>query len=192
MSRLIDIHTHYPTSCHIEPQGVGIHPWHADKESFRTDIFQGAKLIGEIGLDYACDVNHAVQKELFCKQLAIAKEMNLPIVIHCVKAFDDTLKLLLKYEIKKAVFHGFIGSVEQARKAVTNGFFLSFGFTTERSPKTIAALDITPLENLFAETDTSSRKIEEAYEMICRLKGCSMQELQSAIEHNYKKLFSIQ
>jgi TatD DNase family protein len=98
----------------------------------------------------------------------------------------------LKYEIKKAVVHGFIGSAEQAKIAVTNGFFLSFGFTTERSPKTIAALDITPLENLFAETDTSSRKIEEAYEMICRLKGCSMQELQSAIEQNYKKLFSIQ
>ena len=171
MSHFINIHTHTPTSSHIEPQGVGIHPWQAEEHPFDSAMFHGAELIGEIGLDYACDVDKKIQEDLFCKQLVLAKEMGLPVVIHSVRAFEDVLKLLLKYKLEKVVFHGFIGSVEQAKRAVDKGYFLSFGFTAERSPKTIAALRAIPLSNIFAETDTSSRPIEEAYEMICRIKG---------------------
>ncbi|MBP3317813.1 MAG: TatD family hydrolase [Alistipes sp.] len=191
MGRLINIHTHHPTGRHLEPQGVGIHPWDADKTSLDVSIFQDAELIGEIGLDYACTTDRKAQEELFCRQLAVAEERRLPVVIHCVKAFEPILKLLLKHKIERVVFHGFIGSVEQAAKAVENGYFLSYGFCTERSTKTIKALQATPLSNLFAETDTTPRPIEEAYEMICKIKGCSHEELQWAIEQNYNRLFSI-
>ena len=124
MSRFINIHTHTPTSRHIEPHGVGIHPWQAEEHPFDSAMFHGAELIGEIGLDYACDVDKKIQEELFCKQLVLAKEMGLPVVIHSVRAFEDVLKLLLKYKLEKVVFHGFIGSVEQAKRAVDKGFFL--------------------------------------------------------------------
>ena len=192
MSHFINIHTHTPTSRHIEPQGVGIHPWQAAVQPFDPTMFQGAELIGEIGLDYACYVDRQLQQDVFCKQLVLAKEMALPVVIHCVKAFEDVFKLLLKYNLEKAVFHGFIGSAEQAKIVVKKGYFLSFGFTAERSPRTLKALQKVPLANIFAETDTSSRPIEEVYELICRIKGCSLEELASAIEDNYKKLFNKQ
>ena len=68
MSLYIDIHTHHPSLRHIEPQAVGIHPWMAEKEVLDPTFFDGAIAIGEIGLDFVCDVARPVQEQIFRAQ----------------------------------------------------------------------------------------------------------------------------
>ena len=171
MSRYIDIHTHRPTALHIEPQAVGIHPWMAEKEAFDEAIFDNAVAVGEIGLDFACDVNRDTQERVFRAQLTQAEKRNLPVILHCVRAFEPIMKILAEYRLRAVIFHGFIGSVQQAKRAIDAGYYLSFGPNTFRSPKTIAALQSTPEYKLFAETDDSGEAIENVYSRIAQTRG---------------------
>ena len=191
MSRYIDIHTHRPTALHIEPQAVGIHPWMAEKEAFDEAIFDNAVTIGEIGLDFACDVNRDIQERVFRAQLAQAEKRNMPVILHCVRAFEPIMKILAEYSLRAVIFHGFIGSVQQAKRAIDAGYYLSFGPNTFRSPKTIAALQSTPEYRLFAETDDSGEAIENVYSKIAQTRGISVEELKGIIENNYNKIFNI-
>lgn len=191
MSRYIDIHTHRPTLRHVEPQAVGIHPWQAEKEQFSPSIFEGAVAIGEIGLDFACDVNREAQQQLFLKQLCEAEWLDVPVILHCVKAFEPVMKMLAEWRLRAVIFHGFIGSVQQAQRAVERGYFLSFGVGAFRSPKTMEAMRMMPPTHLFAETDQSDCSIEEVYRRIAEVRSISVEELQQQIEENYKRIFDL-
>ena len=122
MSRYVDIHTHHPTLRHIEPQAVGVHPWRAAKQRFDYLSLERAVAIGEIGLDYACGVERDVQERVLREQLAVAEQRRLPVVLHCVRAFEPMMKILSEYELRAVIFHGFIGSVQQAERAVARGY----------------------------------------------------------------------
>ena len=189
MSRYIDIHTHHFTARHTELRAVGIHPWDAENATIDEAIFQGAAAIGEIGLDYACEVSRERQEEVFRTQLAIAKRMQVPVVVHCVRAFAPTVAILGEYKLRAVIFHGFIGSREQAAEAIKRGFFLSFGERTFRSPKTIEALRFVPIENLFLETDESTTPIEEIYAKVAEIRGEDMETIINGITNNYNRLF---
>lgn len=189
VSQYIDIHTHNFTHRHTELQAVGIHPWDAESAVLDKSIFENAQAVGEIGLDYACKVSRTKQEELFRAQLAIAEKRDLPVVLHCVRAFAPTLAILREYKLRGVIFHGFIGSKEQAAEAIKRGYFLSFGEGVKRSPKTIEALRHTPLENLFLETDVSQIPIEEIYLMAAALRSEELETITNSIIKNYKRLF---
>lgn len=189
MSRYIDIHTHNFTARHTELRAVGIHPWDAERTTLCEELFCGAQAIGEIGLDYACNVNRAKQEELFRQQLAIAEQLGVPVVLHCVRAFARTLDILKEYRLRGVVFHGFIGSKEQMMQAVKRGYFISYGEAVLRSPKTAEAMRQTPLENLFLETDVSGKTIEEIYQIAARITGRDIETIINSITDNYNRLF---
>lgn len=189
MSRYIDIHTHNFTNRHIELRAVGIHPWDAEEAVLNESIFEGAQAVGEIGLDYACNIDRTIQEALFRAQLTIAERLNLPVVLHCVRAFAPTLAILKEYCLKGVIFHGFIGSKEQATEAVKRGYFLSFGEGVKHSPKTVVAMQNTPLKNLFLETDESLTPIEEIYAMAAQIRGESIEKIINSIAENYNILF---
>ena len=191
MSRYIDIHTHRATGQHIEPQAVGIHPWMAEKEVFDEAIFDNAVAVGEIGLDFACDVNRDTQERVFRAQLTQAEKRNLPVILHCVRAFEPTMKILAEYHLRAVIFHGFIGSAQQAKRATDAGYYLSFGPNAFRSPKTIEALQSIPENRLFAETDDSGETIENIYSQIANVRKISIEKLQEATNENYNKIFNI-
>ena len=189
MGLYIDIHTHHPTSRHPSPQGVGIHPWHASAASIDEEAMRSATLIGEIGLDFACDVDRQVQERVFREQLSIAQRWQKPVVLHCVRAFEPMMKILGEYRLAAVIFHGFIGSRQQAERAVARGYYLSFGEAAFRSPRTVEAMKSVPLDHLFAETDESTATIESIYQRIARERGISTEELQEKIAVNYNKIF---
>ena len=191
MSRYIDIHTHRATGQHIEPQAVGIHPWMAEKEVFDEAIFDNAVAVGEIGLDFACDANRDTQEQVFRAQLAQAEERNLPVILHCVRAFEPMMKILAEYRLRAVIFHGFIGSVQQAKRAIDAGYYLSFGPNAFRSPKTIVALQFVPENRLFAETDDSGETIENVYLHIADAREISVEKLKEITKGNYNKIFKI-
>ena len=189
---ILDIHTHNAQTHAQTIDTVGIHPWHAEFCDLTEVEFRApsADAIGEIGLDYVCDVPREVQMDVFRAQLALAERLEKPIVLHCVRAFEDVMKVVGEYRLKAVIFHGFIGSKEQAQRAVSQGYFLSFGERTFRSPKTIEAMLSTPLSHLFVETDESTTPIKVIYAKIAELRGISTVELQQATEENLKSILN--
>ncbi|MBO5961805.1 MAG: TatD family hydrolase [Alistipes sp.] len=188
---ITDIHTH---NAHTQAQTidtVGIHPWHALEADISAVEAAVAEVdaVGEIGMDFACDVPKEVQMAIFRAQLALAERHKKAVVLHCVRAFDEVVKVLSEYRLRAVIFHGFIGSIEQAQRAVAQGFYLSFGERTFRSPKTIEALRSTPLSRIFVETDESTTPIEEIYARIAELRGISTAELIAATEENFRRIF---
>ena len=100
------------------------------------------------------------------------------------------IKILSEYRLPTVIFHGFIGSVEQAQRAVAEGYYISFGERTFRSPKSIEAMRSTPLSHLFVETDESPTPIEDIYAKIAILRGISTSELLQATERNFQAIFN--
>ena len=188
---VVDIHTHNTQTQAQTIDTVGIHPWHA----LNTNIsaieakIADTDAVGEIGLDFACDVPRDVQIAVFKAQLTLAERYEKPVVLHCVRAFEEVMKILSEHHLSAVIFHGFIGSKEQAQRAVKQGYYLSFGARTAHSPKSIEALRSTPLSSLFVESDESPTPIEEIYTQIATLRGASVTELMQATEENFKKLF---
>ena len=185
-----DIHTHNAQTNAQTIVAVGIHPWHAleaDLAAVEAQIAD-ADAVGEIGLDLACDVPREVQMDVFRAQLTLAERHQKAVVLHCVRAFEEVMKVLADYNLPAVIFHGFIGSPEQAQRAVTQGYYLSFGERTFRSPKTIEAMRSTPLSSFFVETDESPTPIEEIYAKLAALRGIPTDNLTIATEENFKKL----
>ena len=150
----------------------------------------GFAAVGETGLDFVHGPSREVQTEALRAQLRLARERGLPVVLHCVRAFEPLMRELAASEPRAVIFHGFIGSPEQARQALAKGYCLSFGERTFASPKTLAALRGTPLSQLFLETDDSPVPIAEIYARAAEAKGVPEEELQRAILDNYKRIFT--
>ena len=187
---ILDIHTHNAQTHAQTIETVGIHPWHAlvGEVAEVERLAPEADAIGEIGLDYACVVPHEAQMVVFRAQLALAEQLGKPVILHCVRAFEDVMKVVGNHHLKAVIFHGFIGSVEQAQRAINQGYYLSFGERTFRSPKSIEAMRSTPLSHLFVETDESTTPIEEIYAKIAALRDIKVEELLLATEANFHKV----
>lgn len=210
MKPFVDIHTHGPLKGSVglrsyrlgierptEESGVyslGIHPWDVcrveNTQQLLADLHAaGCSAIGEIGLDKACGVDLARQLEVFEQQVVVACGRNLPIVIHCVKAQQEVVNVLTHYSTPSVIFHGFIGSIQQAEQLWQNGYYLSFGFGALKSPKTVEALRHCPTELLFLESDTSKEPIKVLYEEVAIARGVSVEELRESIYNNYNRIF---
>ena len=189
MAKLVDIHTHNTKAGVLSPTMAGIHPWDAERELPMPD-FSACDIVGETGLDYSADVSKEAQQELFLKHLNIAEKLEKPVVLHVVKSFEDVMLALKKHRLQGVVFHGFIGSKEQAERATSHGYYLSFGNRSLRSPRTREVIAMIKIENLFCETDDRTDiSIEKIYEEVAALRGISQEELSSEIEKNYIRLF---
>ena len=186
---LVDIHTHHPHPDALSPTMAGIHPWHAEQGETLPN-FDTCDIIGETGLDYACEVDKATQERLFRAHLVAAERLHKPVVLHTVRAFEPTIKILADYDIKGVVFHGFTGSEQQAQEAIKRGYYLSFGERSLRSAKTRQAIASTPLERLFCETDDNpALDIADIYAEVAEIKDTTIAELKRVTYENYKLLF---
>lgn len=152
----------YPDVCY--PM-LGLHPCDV-KDNFEEelanieDAIAGNKIyaIGEIGIDLYWDKTTLdKQVEAFHTQIAWAKKLDLPIVIHCRNAFDEVYKVLLEENDEKlrGIFHCFSGTVEQARQVIELGFYLGIGgvvtYKNSGLDKVVEQID---LKNIVLETDS--------------------------------------
>lgn len=188
---LVNIHTHRPTGTAIEPTFAGIHPWNASTQQLDAILpaIARAEMIGEIGLDYACTTDREAQQRLFSEQLTLAEQLSKPVVLHCVRAFEPVMAKLAHHRLPAVIFHGFIGSPQQAARAVGKGHYLSFGERTFSSPRTVEALRTIPPERLLAETDESPLTIEQIYQRIAEVRGVTPERLREQLYHNYETIF---
>lgn len=190
---IINIHTHSPKQSELTLSTLGIHPYDAERATTDSILAiergaQGVDAIGEIGLDYSCKANRESQELVFKAQLEVAQQYGKGVVLHCVRAFEPTMKILEKYRLKFVIFHGFIGSPEQALSATSRGYYLSFGERTFRSPKSIEAMKVTPVDRLFFETDESSVDIEEIYSKAAEELAVPVRILEYITHENFKRI----
>ena len=189
-TKYIDIHTHNPRTDVLSPTMAGIHPWRAKDDAKLPDL-SCCDVVGETGLDYACKVDRELQKRLFIAHIEEAIKMGKPIVLHTVRSTEDVLKILGNYKaIRGVIFHGFIGSWQQAQRCIERGYYLSFGQRSLGSPKTREVIAKIPQNLLFCETDDNTDiAIEEIYRSVAEIRRTTPEELLRTIEDNYKNLF---
>lgn len=139
---------------------VGFHP-HDATELDLPLVKSSAKhkkvvAVGEIGLDYFRNLSpHDIQKSAFRKQIELAMELNLPIIIHDRDAHEDVLNILLEYAPRKVVFHCFAGDIIMADKILEKGWFISFtGNITYKNSHLTDIVRIVPANQFFVETDS--------------------------------------
>jgi TatD DNase family protein len=165
--------------------------------------------IGEMGLDYHWDKSpKEIQKEVFRKQIQLAKKVKLPIVIHNREATADIVEILQEERAAEVggIMHCFSGSPEVAVECLKMNFYISLGgpvtFKNAKKPKEVAA--VIPLEKLLIETDCPylaphpyrGKRNEPGYvrlvaEQIAEIKGISLEEVAAVTTANAKKLFDI-
>ena len=112
--------------------------------------------LGEIGLDYHYpDTDKELQLEYFHRQMTLAEELSIPVVIHDRDAHGDVLEVIRTYPNVKGVLHSFSGSAEMAEELVNRGYYISFSgtltFTNAKKPKEVA--EIVPMDKILVETD---------------------------------------
>ena len=163
--------------------------------------------VGEIGLDYHYDFSpREIQKQVFEQQLVLAKELDLPVIIHDREAHEDTFELLKRYK-PKGVVHCFSGSAEMAKEIVKLGMYIGLGgavtFKNARKPREVAA--IVPSERLLIETDCPymtpvphrGKRCDSTYipftaEVIAEVRGTSAQEILDLTRVNANNLFGLE
>jgi len=190
---------------------IGLHPIDVSQEIFKLDKYkqlaQSKKVvaIGEIGLDFSPD-NEDKQKEVLKKQLKLAQELNLPIIIHCRKAHNELLEIL-ETEIKKykirGVVHCFTGKWIQAKRYLDMGFYLGFnGIIYKLSLNKI--IEKTPLDKILIETDcpfltppvlgctrNEPQNVEYIARTISEVKNKTFEQISKITVANTWKLFGI-
>ena len=162
--------------------------------------------VGEIGLDYHYDFSpRERQIEVFEKQIILANELGLPIIVHDRESHEDTMNLLKKHR-PKGVVHCFSGSVVMAKDVVKLGMYIGLGgaVTFKNARKPIEVAEYLPMEYLLLETDApymtpvpfrgqrcDSAHIAYTAEKIAEVKGMDTQELIDKCNENAKRLFGI-
>ena len=190
---------------------VGIHPEHAADvpENWESELERLLKrdkvvALGEIGLDYHYpEPPRDVQREVFVRQLEIAKRLDMPVVIHSREASADTLDILKEYK-PRGVLHCFSGSAETAREVVKLGMYIWFTgvLTFKNSKKARAACEAAPIDRLLLETDCpymapvphrgercDSSMIKFTAAAMAEIKGVSAEEMIETARKNGERLF---
>lgn len=164
------------------------------------------RAVGEIGLDYHYeDYDEEKQIRIFCEQLELARELQLPVIVHSRDATEDTMTILKKYR-PEGVVHCFSGSAETAAEIIKLGMHISFTgvLTFKNAKKALKALEQVPLERFMLETDCpymapvpfrgkrcDSSMIPFTAEKAAEIKGVSVQELLDITCENAMRFYNI-
>lgn len=214
-AKYTNAHTHYPQPDDVTaivntaPEtfvndnkrfiSVGVHPWYISNYDLNTifdemkkiAVAKHVKAIGECGLDRLAETPMDVQEAVFVKQIVIAEAVKKPLIVHCVKAFEELIRIKKAQKITvPVIIHGYNNNGQIAEQLVKSGCYLSFGkaLLTEGSN---AQKIITQLEDerFFLETDNSDISIETIFKKASELKNTSPEELKEKMMLNFKKIF---
>ena len=195
---------------------VGIHPGDcagctdADFEAIRTLCgHEKVVAVGEIGLDYYWEDNppKEFQQMVFRRQIELALELDLPVIVHDREAHGDSLAVVLDYPVLRGVFHCFSGSPEMAQELLKRGWYLGFDgpITYKNAKRAPEVAAVTPLDRIVVETDApyltpvpyrgkrnDSRYLPYVIEKLAEWKGVSREEMTDITLKNGKRLFGLE
>lgn len=180
------------------PISSGIHPWHLAKtnltQAIRTiDRMLGEKeviALGECGLDRAIRTDFQVQLHCFKQQIALAEKWHKPIIVHCVKAYEQMIPIARESRCD-FILHGFKGHEKQLMQLLQEpNIYFSFGkrLMTE-TEKQIDLLKRVPADRFFLETDVSSYRIDQMYRLVSEELKLEISALETQIMHSFARIF---
>jgi TatD DNase family protein len=177
---------------------IGIHPLYIDENRLESDFQMLAEklelpeclALGECGLDKRSETPFELQRSIFEKQLALAEQYQKPVVIHCVKAFQELIEIKKRLKISvPMIVHGFSKKMALAKQLIDNGFYVSFGKNLLRNPELELVFKSIPNNKFFLETDTVEEGIQEVYALASKYKDLELSKLQEIVNENYKTVF---
>jgi TatD DNase family protein len=194
---------------------VGSHPDVADEvtdevlEEYRRLCENNPKIkaIGEIGLDYHYeDIPREIQQAAFRKQMALAAQLKLPVIVHDRDAHGDALAIIDEFPEVQGVFHCYSGSLEMAKELIKRGWYIGFTgvLTFKNAKKAVEVAQNIPLDRLVLETDCPYMAPEpfrgtrnhpgylyRMAEKLAELRGMTPEEIQTITLENGKRLYAI-
>ena len=194
---------------------VGSHPDVADEvnetvlEEYRMLCKRNPKVkaIGEIGLDYHYeDIPREIQLKAFRAQMELARELNLPVIVHERDAHEDGMAVVREFPEVTGVFHCYSGSAEMARQLVNLGWYIGFTgvLTFKNARKALEVASSIPLERIVLETDcpymapepfrgkrNDPGKIYRMAEKLAEIRGLSVEQIHEITVENGKRLYRI-
>ena len=194
---------------------VGSHPDVCDEVNEEVlDIYRQLcrenpkiKAIGEIGLDYHYeDIPREIQQRAFRLQMALAKELSLPVIVHDRDAHADSMAIVEEFPEVTGVFHCYSGSEEMAKWLVDRGWYIGFTgvLTFKNARKAVEVAASIPLERIVLETDcpymapepfrgkrNDPGKLYRMAERLAEIRGCSVDEIHAITLENGKRLYGI-
>lgn len=194
---------------------IGSHPDAADQvsddvlEEYRKlcKLHSKIKAIGEIGLDYHYeDIPREIQQKAFRAQMALARELDLPVIIHEREAHQDGLAIVDEFPGVTGVFHCYSGSLEMAQELIKRGWYLGFTgvLTFKNARKAVEVAANIPIERIVLETDcpymspepfrgkrNDPGKLYRMAEKLAEIRGLSVEEIHRITTENGKRLYRI-
>lgn len=179
----------------------GIHPKKIDTKEYQLELklleqkAQEKKClaIGECGLDKLSSVDFLLQQQLFNEQIKIANRIKKPLIIHCIKAFNELLNCLnLNNNEVPVLIHGFNNNENIARVLQSEGFYFSFGKALLGYDSNAAkAIKQISRKNFFLETDDADISIKYMYKKAAQLLGIDEAIIKEQLKHNFETVFKI-
>jgi len=179
---------------------IGIHPWFLNESNHDQLIDfmrQNASekpvaAIGEAGFDKLRGPEMELQHKTFTEQAAISEESGKPMIIHCVKAWDELMMAHRTIRPKLPwLIHGFRGKKELALQLISKNMYISFWFDFIMRPEASALVRSLPVERIFLETDGSGADIREIYRKVADDLGMTVEELKIQLLSNFNNVFKL-
>ena len=178
---------------------VGLHPWHLKSQAENDEMlrmvekalgFDHVCFVGECGLDKKVNVDFEEQIRVFKAQIFISEEFKRPLIIHCVKAYNEILELHIKLHPEMPwILHGYNGNVQLTEQMGKYRFFFSFGKSMfDANSKSVESLKRLPMEKIFFETDEFDGSVEQIYKKASSIKNVSTDILKAEIRNNFNRI----
>lgn len=188
----------YPLPVKGLAYSAGIHPWHVDINNHLPLLKRLGELVkdpliiavGEAGFDKLKGSSMDLQRIVFEEQVRISESNSKPLVIHCVKSWEELLSAHKQLKpVQPWLVHGFRSSIELAGSLLARGFYLSFWFDFVLRPESATLLRSLPADRIFLETDGSGAGISDIYNKVSSDLGLTLAELKDQIFNNFLSFF---
>jgi TatD DNase family protein len=176
----------------------GIHPWYLDESNHDKLIASVKSLsddplviaVGEAGFDKIKGPSPELQQRTFEEQVIIAEEYKKPVVIHCVRAWDELLRAQKKLKPEMPwLVHGFRGKTDLAMQLISKGMYISFWFDFVLKPESSELVRNLPKERIFLETDGADVNIADIYNKVSLDLEITVDELKKNLLANFNDFF---
>lgn len=216
MTKWVNIHTHVKQGAdtvyiqHVnagefvvgnaaEMCSVGFHPWSIDEYSWKETneklkaelLHESVVAIGESGLDKVCATPFSLQVDVFSAMIEHSESLQKPLIIHCVRAFNEIIELNKKYlPTQYWILHGFNRNQNIASSLLDQQMILSFGTEILKNDSpSLEVLKNIPENSFFLESDTSEVRMELIYQRAAHLRKENVEVLKERLYSNFNNIF---
>ncbi|SFM71528.1 TatD DNase family protein [Algoriella xinjiangensis] len=202
-SDVLELYNQFPNELNLNAKiySIGIHPAYINSTTIDEEthlinhhiLDKNCLAIGEIGLDKLCETDFNLQIEVFEKQIKIAEENQLPIIIHSVRAYQEILHIRKKMNLTVPfIFHGFNKNEQLLQQIIAQNCFASFGKNLLYNKNLQIIFANLSAKYFFLENDSSEIPIQEIYAFAAELRKISIEELQQQMAENWKNVFGFE